>query len=63
MEGTGLKGVTGTMSAIAGNIPVLKGLIDRIRKKSLQDNQVVSGVVATHILSTLWYFFARVRGV
>ena len=46
----GLRGVTGTMSAIAGNT--------RFRKKRLQDDQVVSGVVATCILSTLWYLFA-----
>ena len=54
----GLRGVTGTMSAIAGNIPGLNELIDRFRKKRLQDDQVVSGVVATCILSTLWYLFA-----
>ena len=53
----GLRGVTGTMSAIAGNIPGLNELIDRFRKKRLQD-EVVSGVVATCILSTLWYLFA-----
>ena len=62
-ESAGLKGVTGTISAIARNILMLKGLIDRIWKKSLKDDQVVSGVVTTCILSTLWYLFARGGGV
>ena len=45
------------------NIPGLKGLIGRIQKKRLQDDQVVSGIVATHILFTLLYFFAQGGGV
>lgn len=35
-----------------------RGEYTRFRKKRLQDDQVVSGVVATCILSTLWYLFA-----
>mmetsp|Transcript_18083 Transcript_18083/g.32786 ORF Transcript_18083/g.32786 Transcript_18083/m.32786 type:complete len:164 (+) Transcript_18083:353-844(+) len=57
-QGLGLRGVTSKMSAIAGNIPGLNGLIDKIRKKRLQDDRVVSGVVAGCILFTLWYLFA-----
>mmetsp|Transcript_10995 Transcript_10995/g.23494 ORF Transcript_10995/g.23494 Transcript_10995/m.23494 type:complete len:276 (+) Transcript_10995:464-1291(+) len=56
-QGASLRGVTGTMAAIAGNIPGLNGLIDKIRKKRQQDDRVVSGVVAACILFTLWYLF------
>lgn len=57
MQGTSLRGVTGMMAQIAGNIPGLNGLIDKIRKKRQQDDRVVSGVVAACILFTLWYIF------
>mmetsp|Transcript_31301 Transcript_31301/g.65921 ORF Transcript_31301/g.65921 Transcript_31301/m.65921 type:complete len:290 (-) Transcript_31301:262-1131(-) len=56
-QGTSLRGVTGAMAQIAGNIPGLNGLMDRIRKKRQQDDKVVSGVVAACILFTLWYLF------
>ena len=56
-QGAGLRGVSGTMTQIAGNIPGLNGLIDKIRKKRLQDDRIVSGVVAACILFTLWYLF------
>lgn len=56
-QGAGLRGVGGTMASIAGHIPGLNGLIDKIRKKRSQDDRVVSGVVAACILFTLWYLF------
>ena len=56
-QGAGLRGATGTMAAIAGNIPGLNGLIARISKKRQQDDRVVGGVVAACILFTLWYLF------
>ena len=56
-QGASLRGVTGTMAQIAGNIPGLNGLMDKIRKKRQQDDRVVSGVVAACILFTLWYLF------
>ncbi len=56
-QGHNLRGVSSAMSVIAGNIPGLNGLIDKIRKKRLQDDRVVSGVVAGCILFTLWYLF------
>ena len=56
-QGASLRGVSGTMATIAGNIPGLNGLIDKIRKKRQQDDRVVSGVVAACILFTLWYLF------
>lgn len=55
MQGAGLRGVTGRMAQIAGNIPGLNGLIDKIRKKRQQDDRVVVGTVAACILFTLWY--------
>ncbi|KAL7544755.1 hypothetical protein ACHAWF_008115 [Thalassiosira exigua] len=54
-QGGSLRGVGGTMATIAGNIPGLNGLIEKIRKKRQQDDRVVSGVVAACILFTLWY--------
>lgn len=56
-QGASLRGVTGTMAQIAGNVPGLNGLIDKIRKKRQQDDKVVGGVVAACILFTLWYLF------
>ena len=56
-QGASLRGVGGTMATIAGNIPGLNGLIEKIRKKRQQDDRVVSGVVAACILFTLWYLF------
>lgn len=56
-QGHNLRNVSGTMSVIAGHIPGLNGLIDKIRKKRLQDDRIVGGVVAGCILFTLWYLF------
>jgi Golgi SNAP receptor complex protein 1 len=56
-QGASLRGVTGTMAQIAGNVPGLNGLMDMIRKKRQQDDRVVGGVVAACILFTLWYLF------
>lgn len=56
-QGANLRGVTGTMAQIAGHVPGLNTLIDRIRKKRQQDDRVVGGVVAMCILFTLWYLF------
>ena len=36
---------------------IRNGLIDKIRKKRLQDDRIVGGVVAGCILFTLWYLF------
>jgi Golgi SNAP receptor complex protein 1 len=56
-QGAGLRGVTGTMANIAGNVPGLNGLIAMIQKKRQQDDRVVGGVAAACILFTLWYLF------
>lgn len=56
-QGTSLRGVSGTMAMIAGNIPGVNTLIEKIRKKRQQDDRIVSGVVAACILFTLWYLF------
>ena len=57
-QGASLRGVTGTMAQIAGNIPGVDALIEKIRTKRLKDDRIVSGVVAGCILFTLWYLFA-----
>ena len=54
-QGASLRGIQGTMLAIAGNVPGLNVLIDKIRKKRNQDDMIVSGVIAFCILFTLWY--------
>mmetsp|Transcript_26408 Transcript_26408/g.76219 ORF Transcript_26408/g.76219 Transcript_26408/m.76219 type:complete len:269 (+) Transcript_26408:507-1313(+) len=54
-QGSSLRGVQGTMLAIAGNIPGVNMLIDKIRKKRNKDDVIVSGVIAVCILFTLWY--------
>ena len=56
-QGASLRGVQGTMLAIAGNVPGLNVLIDKIRKKRNQDDMIVSGVIAFCILFTLYYVF------
>jgi len=57
-QGTTLRGVRGTMTSIAGNVPGLNGLIDSIRRRRNRDDQIVSAVIAACILYTLWYLFA-----
>ena len=54
-QGASLRGIQGTMLAIAGNVPGLNVLIEKIRKKRNQDDMIVSGVIAFCILFTLWY--------
>lgn len=54
-QGSSLRGVQGTMMAIANNVPGLNRLIDNIKKKRNQDDLIVSGVIAFCILFTLWY--------
>ena len=56
-QGASLRGATGTMARIAGNVPGLNGLISMIQKKRQQDDRVVGGVVAACILFTMWYLF------
>ena len=56
-QGSNLRGIAGTMGRIASRVPGLNAIIDKIRKKRLQDDRVVGGVVAMCILFTLWYLF------
>ena len=56
-QGMNLRGISGTMGRIASHVPGLNAIIDKIRKKRLQDDRVVGGVVAMCILFTLWYLF------
>jgi len=55
---TMLHGVSGTMANLTANVPGINRLIESIRKKKNKDNMVVSGVIATCILFSLWYLFS-----
>lgn len=57
-QGKSLRGVSGTVASIAGNVPGLNTLIDNIRRKKSKDDMILSGVIASCILFTLWYVFA-----
>ena len=56
-QGRSLRSTGTVMSQIASNIPGLNHLVDQIRRRRLQDDKVVAGVIATCIVFTLWYMF------
>jgi len=56
-QGSSLRGVSGKMASIMNNIPGLNRLVDNIRRKKGRDDMIVSGVIASCILFTLWYVF------
>uniref|UniRef100_A0A7S2NX08 Golgi SNAP receptor complex member 1 n=1 Tax=Leptocylindrus danicus TaxID=163516 RepID=A0A7S2NX08_9STRA len=47
----------GYVSNIASNVPGLNHVMDAIRRKRSRDDLILSGVIATCILFTLWYLF------
>ena len=47
----------GYLQGIATNVPGLNHVMDAIRKKRNRDDVILSGVIATCILFTLWYLF------
>lgn len=47
----------GYLSGIAANVPGLNQVMDAIRKKRSRDDMILSGVIASCILFTLWYLF------
>lgn len=47
----------GYVSNIASNVPGLNYVMDAIRRKRSRDDMVLSGVIASCILFTLWYLF------
>ena len=57
-QGTSLRGVSGMIGTITNHIPGLNRLVDNIRRKKGRDDIIVSGVIASCILFTLWYIFA-----
>lgn len=57
-QGSSLRNTHGTIGTIASQVPGLNKVIEQIRKKRNRDDIIVSGVIATCILFTLWYVFA-----
>jgi len=56
-QGMSLRGVQGTILRISSNIPGLNRLVEHIRRRRSRDDYILSGVIATCILFTLWYVF------
>lgn len=56
-QGMSLGRVRSTMGRIAGNIPGLNTLVEKIGRKKTMDDKIVAGVIASCILFTLWYLF------
>ena len=56
-QGSSLRKTNSTIGTIASHVPGINTLIDQIRKKRNRDDMVVSGVIASCILFTLWYVF------
>jgi golgi SNAP receptor complex member 1 len=56
-QGMSLRGVQGTILRITSNIPGLNRLVETIRRRRSRDDMILSGVIASCILFTLWYIF------
>mmetsp|Transcript_24451 Transcript_24451/g.37692 ORF Transcript_24451/g.37692 Transcript_24451/m.37692 type:complete len:276 (+) Transcript_24451:160-987(+) len=56
-QGDSLRGIQGTIGKIASNVPGLNRLMENIKRKRSKDDMIVSGVIATCVLFTLWYLF------
>mmetsp|Transcript_4282 Transcript_4282/g.7141 ORF Transcript_4282/g.7141 Transcript_4282/m.7141 type:complete len:236 (+) Transcript_4282:304-1011(+) len=56
-QGMSLRGVQGTIVRITSNIPGLNRVVENIRRRRSMDDKIVSGVIASCILFTLWYLF------
>lgn len=56
-QGRSLRSTGSLMGQIASNIPGINHLVDQIRRRRLQDDKVVAGVIATCVVFTLWYMF------
>ena len=56
-QGMSLGRASSVMGQIAGNIPGINVLVERIRRKKSKDDMIVIGVISTCILFVLWYEF------
>jgi Golgi SNAP receptor complex protein 1 len=56
-QGMSLGRAQSMIGQIAGNVPGINTLVEQIRRKRSKDDMIVSGVIASCILFTLWYFF------
>ena len=56
-QGMSLGRARSLMGQIAGNIPGINTLVEKIKKKRSKDDLIVAGVIASCILFTLYYLF------
>jgi len=56
-QGLSLGRARSLMGQIAGNIPGINTIVEKIKKKRSKDDMIVAGVIASLILFTLWYLF------
>ena len=54
-QGMSLGRAKGLMGQIAGNIPGIRVVVEKIHRKQPKDDMIVAGVIAFLILFTLWY--------
>jgi Golgi SNAP receptor complex protein 1 len=54
-----LGGAAGGLKGLVANVPVFNRLLDGIQKKKSREQIVVSIVVGSLIIFTLWYLFLR----
>jgi len=56
-QGLSLGRARNLMGQIAGSVPGINTVVEKIRKKRTKDDVVVAGVIASCVLFTLWYLF------
>lgn len=56
-QGMSLGRATSMMGQIAGNIPGINTIVEKIKKKRSKDDMIVIGVISSCVLFTLWYLF------
>jgi len=56
-QGMSLTNIRGTIGGIVSTVPGLNSLVDKIKRKRSRDDYILSGVIASCILFTLWYLF------
>lgn len=57
-QGMSLGRAKSLMGQIAGNIPGINTIVEKIKKKRSKDDMIVVGVIASCILFTLYYLFS-----
>lgn len=54
-QGRSLRSTGGILGQIAGNIPGLNSIVEKIRQRRSSDDKIIAGVIASCIVFTLWY--------